>query len=82
MEVSMAKETRRFSVTLPNPMYRRAKMYAARHFGGRIGELVRVALAEYIERHYDEKVIASVDWGGWREREDDDEGQRAAVSAT
>jgi hypothetical protein len=80
-EVPMAKETQRFSITLPQGLYRRAKKYAHQDYGDNMSQLIRVAVSEFMERHYDEKAEPSVGWGGWRGR-DEKEGQRAAVGAT
>lgn len=78
----MAKETQRFGVTLPRAMYRRAKKYADQDYGENVSLLIRVALAEFFERHYDENIDPSLDWGGWREREresTDKEGQYSGM---
>ncbi len=60
--------TERFSVSLPLDFYRAVRRYSRRDFGDNISFLVRVALAEFLENHYEDNVEPSLKRGGWRER--------------
>ena len=71
----MAEKKDRFSVSLPSDFYRAVRRHARKDFGDNISFLVRAALVEYFETHYEEHYDPSLKRGGWREREKEDTSQ-------